>query len=145
MYRRTITREEFETLIAPFVEQTIDGCKRALADARMAPADIERVVMVGGSSRMPVVRRRVAEFFGDKLYTALNPDEVVALGAAVQAQVLSGRREDALLLDVTPLSLGIETMGGAMGKLIMRNTRIPCQAVEHFTTSRSRWTRCWPS
>ena len=134
VYRRTITREEFETLIAPFVEQTIDGCKRALADARMAPADIERVVMVGGSSRMPVVRRRVAEFFGDKLYTALNPDEVVALGAAVQAQVLSGRREDALLLDVTPLSLGIETMGGAMGKLIMRNTRIPCQAVEHFTT-----------
>jgi molecular chaperone DnaK (HSP70) len=83
---------------------------------------------------MPLVRRRVEELFGRRPYTALNPDEVVAMGAAVQAQILSGRRSDALLLDVTPLSLGIETMGGAMGKLIMRNTRIPCQATEQFTT-----------
>ncbi len=134
VYRRTVRREEFESLISPLVERTLAACRLALADAKMQLRQIDQVVLVGGSSRIPFVRRRVEELFGRKPYTALNPDEVIALGAAVQGQVLSGRRDDALLLDVTPLSLGIETMGGAMGKLIMRNTRIPCQAAEMFTT-----------
>lgn len=133
-YRRTITRAEFEAMVAPLVERSIECCRRAVTDAKLQPAEIGQIVMVGGSSRIPRVRKRVAEFFGRPLYTALNPDEVVALGAAVQGQILAGRRGDTLLLDVTPLSLGIETMGGAMGKLIMRNTRIPCAATEQFTT-----------
>ncbi len=133
-YRRTINREEFESFAAELVERTINACRQVLADAKLKPQQIGQIVLVGGSSRIPLVRRRVEEFFGRKPYTALNPDEVVALGAAVQGQVLAGQRSDALLLDVTPLSLGIETMGGAMGKLIMRNTRIPCQATEMFTT-----------
>jgi len=133
-YRRTLGRGEFEQMIAPLIERTIDACGRSLADAKLGPSDIDRVVMVGGCTRIPLVQKRVGEFFDCTPYTALNPDEVVAMGAAVQAQILAGGRRDLLLLDVTPLSLGIETMGGAMGKLIMRNTRIPCQAREMFTT-----------
>jgi Fe-S protein assembly chaperone HscA len=133
-YKRTVTRQEFEALIEKWVSHTIDHCRAALADAKLQAGQIEQVVMVGGCTRIPLVLRRVEEFFGRKPYTAINPDEVVAMGAAVQAGILAGTERDTLLLDVTPLSLGIETLGGAMGKLIMRNSTIPCQAAETFTT-----------
>ena len=133
-YRRTITREEFEHLAAKWVDHTIEHCARATRDAGLKGGDIDQVVMVGGSTRIPLVRRRVGEFFGRAPYTAIDPDKVVAMGAAVQAGILAGVQKDKLLLDVTPLSLGIETLGGAMGKLIMRNSTVPCQAGETFTT-----------
>ncbi len=133
-FRRTITAEEFEARAEKWIEHTIEHCRRALADAKLAPGDIDEVIMVGGSTRCPLVRRRVGEFFGRRPYTALNPEEVVAMGAAVQAGILAGIQRSTLLLDVTPLSLGIETLGGAMGKLIMRNSTVPCQASEKFTT-----------
>ncbi|MBI4579538.1 MAG: Hsp70 family protein [Planctomycetes bacterium] len=134
VYRRTIARAEFERLIAHWIDKTLTSCRQALRDAKVAAGDIRQVVLVGGCTRIPYVRRRVEELFKRAPYTALNPDEVVALGAAVQAGILAGLEKDALLLDVIPLSLGIETMGGAMGKLILRNTRIPCQATERFST-----------
>jgi Fe-S protein assembly chaperone HscA len=133
-WRRRVARDEFEALTADLVERTIDACRRALSDARLAPGDVDEVVLVGGSTRMPVIRRRVAEFFGRTPHTELDPDEVVALGAAVQAHILTGGRRDMLLLDVTPLSLGLETMGGAVSKIIQRNSTIPCEASEGFTT-----------
>jgi Fe-S protein assembly chaperone HscA len=133
-YRRSISRAEFNTLIAPIVGRTLKPCRQALQDAGLKPANIDEVVMVGGSTRIPLVRERVQELFGRVPHTELNPDEVVALGAAVQADILAGGRRDTLLLDVTPLSLGIETMGGVMSKIIPRNSTIPASASEMFTT-----------
>jgi molecular chaperone DnaK (HSP70) len=129
-----LTREQLEGLTAGLVERTLGPCRLALKDAGLAAADIDEVVLVGGSTRMPLVRRRVEELFGKRPHCELNPDEVVALGAAVQADILSGGTTDMLLLDVTPLSLGIETMGGVMSTLIHRNTTIPAGAKEMFTT-----------
>jgi molecular chaperone DnaK len=134
-YRREITRGELEQLIARLVDSTLRPCRMALADAGLAPTDIDEVVLVGGSTRIPVVRRRVGGLFGKTPHSQLNPDEVVALGAAVQAHILAGGITDMLLLDVTPLSLGIETLGGIVSVLIPRNTTIPTNAREMFTTS----------
>jgi molecular chaperone DnaK (HSP70) len=131
---REFTRAEFESWIAPIVERTIGPVKMALADAKLTPSEIDEVVLVGGSTRVPLVRRRVEEFFGRKPHIELNPDEVVALGAAVQANILESGVHDMLLLDVTPLSLGIETMGGVVAKIIPRNSTIPASAQEMFTT-----------
>jgi Fe-S protein assembly chaperone HscA len=134
-YEREITRELFEGLIKDIVDRTLGPCRQAMRDAGLELEQIDEVVMVGGSTRMPLVRKAVEALFRAKPHTELNPDEVVALGAAVQAAILSGDVSDKLLLDVTPLSLGIETMGGVVSKLIHRNSTIPASATEVFTTS----------
>jgi len=134
-YHRDITRAEVEGLVEPLVATTLGPCRRALADAGLDAKAVDQVVLVGGATRMPLVRRRVEELFGRAPHSRLNPDEVVALGAAVQAQILAGGITDMLLLDVTPLSLGIETLGGIVSVLIPRNTTIPTLAKEYFTTS----------
>ena len=133
-YRRTLTRGEFERLIHPLVDRTLDPVRQALADAGLEPRDVDEVVLVGGSTRVPLVRRMVAEVFGRTPHSELNPDEVVAIGAAVQADILISGRREMLLLDVTPLSLGIETMGGVTSKIILRNSTIPASGREMFTT-----------
>jgi Fe-S protein assembly chaperone HscA len=128
------SRSDFEALVQNVVNRTMGPVKQALADAHLAPADIEEVVLVGGTTRTPLIRRTVQEFFGRKPHTELNPDEVVALGAAVQANILERGVSNMLLLDVTPLSLGIETYGGAVSKIIPRNSTIPASAQEQYTT-----------
>ncbi len=129
------TRADFEALIAPIVERTLAPCRQALADAGLETAQIDEVVLVGGSTRIPLVRRKVEELFGKTPHSELNPDEVVALGAALQADILVTGNREMLLLDVTPLSLGIETMGGVTSKIIMRNSTIPATGSEMFTTA----------
>jgi Fe-S protein assembly chaperone HscA len=133
-YRRELTRGEFESLIRPLVERTLGPVRQALSDAGLEPADVDEVVLVGGSTRVPLVRRMVGELFGRTPHSELNPDEVVAIGAAVQADILVSGRREMLLLDVTPLSLGIETMGGVTSKIIVRNSTIPASGREMFTT-----------
>jgi molecular chaperone HscA len=131
-----LDKTQFEDLIKPFVQRTIDSCRHALNDAQVTVSEIDEVIMVGGSTRVPLVKNTVSQFFGSPVHDDVNPDEVVALGAAIQADILAGNNKDVLLLDVTPLSLGIETMGGLMDVLIPRNSKIPAKAGRQYTTQK---------
>jgi molecular chaperone HscA len=130
----SITRSEFEEIIKPIIEKTISCCANALKDSGLAKKDIDEVIMVGGSTRTPLVKQMVSNFFGKQVNDTVNPDEVVALGAAIQADILAGNTKDLLLLDITPLSLGLETMGGLMDVLLPRNSKIPAKAARQYTT-----------
>ena len=135
-YTCSLTRDTFEQLITPLVERTLLSCQRALTDASLTIGEIDEVVMVGGSTRVPLVKEKISAFFAKTLHDSLNPDEVVALGAAVQADILAGNNKEFLLLDITPLSLGIETMGGLMDVLIPRNSKIPFKVSRQYTTQK---------
>jgi molecular chaperone DnaK len=131
----SITRAELERIAAPIIERTRAHCLRALADAKLTPADLDEIILVGGQTRMPLVRRLVAEIFGKPANTSQNPDEAVAIGAVIQAGILSGAVQNVVLLDITPLSLGIETFGGLMSVIIPRNSTIPIKRGEMFTNA----------
>lgn len=133
-YNVKINKQEFENLIQPYVNRTIQSCKNALKDANLSEKDIEEIIMVGGSTRVPLVKNSIKDFFGKDVNLSMNPDEVVALGAALQADILAGNNKEFLLLDITPLSLGIETRGGLMDILIPRNSKIPTKASRQYTT-----------
>ncbi|MEW6674772.1 MAG: molecular chaperone DnaK [Nitrospirota bacterium] len=137
----TMSREEFEELTRDLLEKMIEPTKQVLSDAKLNPGQIDRVVLVGGSTRMPAVQKLARELLGKEIYKDINPDEVVALGAAIQANILIGEIKDVVLLDVTPLSLGIETEGGIFAKIIERNTTIPTSSSQIFTTARDNQTQ----
>src|SRR6185437_8840345 len=133
-FNKTMTRSEFEDLIVDLIEQTIEPCQKALEDAKLQASDVHKVILVGGQTRSPIVERTVEKIFGKKASAEINPDEVVAMGAAIQGGVLSGEVKDIVLLDVLPLSLGLETRGGLFTKIIPRNSTIPLRESRTFTT-----------